>query len=69
MGSDEYVTPPHRFWWRKGWVRAEFIFIELPQIPKFTAPVFNLEIEGDGSDDEQCYVLANGWIAHNFQKL
>jgi hypothetical protein len=23
MGSEEYVTQGHRFWWRYGWVRAE----------------------------------------------
>lgn len=69
MDNMEYVTPGHRLWFRYGWVRAEYIFIELPSIPKFTGPVYNLEVEGDGSDDEQCYVLANGHIAHNFQKL
>ncbi len=31
--------------------------------------VFNLAIEGDGSDEEQCYTLANGRIAHNVLKL
>ncbi len=68
MGHDELVTFPHRFWWRLGWVRADLLFLELPR-RHFKGSVFNLEVEGDGSDEEQCYVLANGWIPHNFQKI
>ena len=69
MDNDELVTPAHRFWWKHGWVRAEHLFIGLPKIERFTGPVYNLEIDGDGSDDEQCYTLANGWIAHNTRKI
>lgn len=61
----EHVTPNHCFWFENDWQLAETIF---PFSFKFTGPVFNLEIEGDGSDEEQCYTLANGWIAHNARK-
>jgi hypothetical protein len=69
MGGDEYVTPSHRFWSRRSWEHAVFVFRgrgagNLP----FAGEVFNLSVEGDGSDDEQCFTLANGHIAHNVLK-
>jgi hypothetical protein len=67
MGNDEFVTPDHRFWIRRAWDRAAEIFLDV--ISRFTGAVFNLSIEGDGSDEEQCYTLANGWIVHNLNKL
>lgn len=67
VDSEEFVTPGHRFWFQHQWVRAEHIFTD--RINQFGGNVFNLEIEGDGSDEEQCYTLANGWIAHNVQKF
>jgi hypothetical protein len=66
LGGAELVTPGHRFWWHPGWVRAEHIFRK--EVEHHSGLVFNLEMEGDGSDEEQCFTLANGWIAHNFQK-
>jgi hypothetical protein len=70
MGNDEFVTPGHRFWFGpggsvEGWIPARNVF---PEGPRFTGTVFNLEIEGDGSDETQCYSLANGYIAHNVRK-
>lgn len=66
MGADELVTPPHCFWWQRAWSAAVKIFPAI--LSRFTGKVFNLDIEGDGSDEEQCYLLANGWIAHNQRK-
>lgn len=66
MSDTESVTPPHRFWYQRGWAQAVEIFTQT--IPRFVEDVFNLDIEGDGSDEEQCYALANGWIAHNARK-
>jgi hypothetical protein len=67
MGADEYVTPDHRLWFERSWQRAAIVFSPF-LIEKFYGVVCNLEIDGDGSDDEQCYTLANGQIAHNVQK-
>ncbi len=67
MGNDEYVTTEHRFWFRNTWTKAKRIFGDT--VPRFTGPVFNLDVCGDGSDEEQCYTLANGHIAHNALKL
>jgi hypothetical protein len=66
MSDTEFVTPPHRFWYQRAWARACEIFTKT--LARFTEDVFNLEIDGDGSDEEQCYTLANGWIAHNARK-
>jgi hypothetical protein len=66
MGNEEQVTPPHRFWAQRDWVQALHIFLTI--ISRLVGSVFNLEIDGDGSDEEQCYTLANGWIAHNLRK-
>lgn len=66
MGNGELVTPDHCFWFHRMWREAMFIFTT--EIPCLYGSVFNLEIEGDGSDEEQCYTLANGWIAHNVRK-
>jgi hypothetical protein len=70
MGNGEFVTPDHRFWLapggsHEGWLPARNIF---PPGPDFHGVVVNLEIDGDGSDEEQCYTLANGWLAHNLRK-
>lgn len=66
MGGD-FVTPEHRFWWKHFWQPAKAIFPFL--LTRFRGSVFNLDVEGDGSDEEQCYTLANGWIAHNMKSL
>ena len=66
MGDDEYVTPAHEFWCEFDWRAAKEIFPL--EIQLFVGTVHNLEIDGDGSDDEQCFVLANGRIAHNQRK-
>ncbi len=67
MGNQECVTPTHHFWFERRWTKAMVIF---PVVRASGARVvFNLAIEGDGSDEEQCYTLANGRIAHNVLKL
>jgi hypothetical protein len=68
MGGDEGVTPTHRFWHRSDWMRAEAVFVARP-VFSFRGRVLNLCIRGDGSDEEQCFTLANGWIAHNMRKF
>ncbi|MGH8358208.1 MAG: hypothetical protein ACRESF_12000 [Pseudomonas sp.] len=62
-----HVTPDHRFWSGTSdeWLPAKDFFAFAFE---FAGSVYNLEIDGDGSDQEQCYTLANGWIAHNVQK-
>jgi hypothetical protein len=64
MSCGEYVTLKHHFWVgvSHAWRPAREIW---DVARAFAGWVFNLEIEGDGSDEEQCYTLANGWIAHN----
>lgn len=58
------VTPDHRI--RKGmeWVRAASLF---DRVIQYQGPVYNLSIEGE-TDDEHCYRLANGYLAHNAYK-
>jgi hypothetical protein len=70
MGNGEFVTPDHRFWLapggsHEGWLPAHHLFAPGPD---FHGVVVNLEIDGDGSDEEQCYTLANGWLCHNLRK-
>lgn len=61
----EFVTPGHRLWSNRTWVRADEVFEAIaPEIVE-SKTVFNLEVDGDGSDETQCYTLANGWVAHN----
>ena len=59
------VTPTHRLWFGEKWIPAS-VFFQIST--RIQGKVYNLSIDGDGSDEEQCYALANGWIAHNVQK-
>lgn len=61
MPDGGLVTLEHRI--RKGdyWVRADSIF---SHEVLYRGPVYNLSIEGK-TDEEHCYRLANGYIAHN----
>ncbi|HLW79108.1 MAG TPA: Hint domain-containing protein [Terriglobia bacterium] len=66
MARGELVTPSHKLRSDDGhWLKAHCFF---GNYAGFDGTVFNLEIEGDGSDDEQCYQLENGRFAHNVQK-
>lgn len=64
MPDGALVTPSHRI--RKGmeWVPAATLFIRVVQ---YEGPVYNLIVEGE-NDDEHCYRLANGYLAHNTVK-
>ena len=64
MPDGGLVTPEHRI--RKGydWVRAADLF---KNIVHYAGPVYNMHVEG-ATDDERCYRLANGYLAHNTQK-
>lgn len=64
MGVGELVTPDHCLRQDRKWVPAQEIF---HGIRVFKGKVYNLAIEGD-SDDEHCYTLGNGWVAHNVFK-
>ena len=74
MGSGELVTPSHRIWkpirkrgYRGDWVQAQELFTEA--VP-FKGKVFNLVLlkSAKANDDHYCYLLANGYHAHNVRK-
>jgi hypothetical protein len=68
MGSGELVTPGHRMYMQDlhTWLPAKDIFhVEV----RFNGNVFNLVLIGKGkTDNSRCYLLKNGWYAHNLQK-
>lgn len=61
----EFVTPAHHIYSERTWVRADEVFSSCEKEIVESKTVFNLEVDGDGSDETQCYTLANGWVAHN----
>lgn len=64
----EFVTPNHHIWARRTWKPADEVFANSAVELAEGKTVFNLEVAGDGSDETQCYTLANGWVAHNARK-
>lgn len=62
MGKAELVTPQHLFKYGSGWVAARELFADEVF---YEGKVYNLHVRGERSFDERCYVLANGWTAHN----
>lgn len=64
MPEGELVTPCHRIRKGKYWVRADSLFSHEVH---YRGPVYNLAIEGK-TNDEHCYQLANGYMAHNVAK-
>lgn len=65
MPDGALVTPDHRI--RRGpeWVRAAELF---SRVVSYQGMVYNLGIEGE-SDEEHCYQLSNGYMAHNSNKV
>lgn len=64
MPDGAFVTPDQRI--RRGleWVRAAEMF---PRAVSYQGMVYNLGVEGE-TDDEHCYQLSNGYLAHNQNK-
>lgn len=65
MGNAELVTPGHRMYRAGLWVPAKECF---EKVAHFKGRVYNLELGHSKSDDSKCYLLLNGWTAHNQQK-
>lgn len=61
MGDGEYITPGHRVLRGDEWIPASDVWST--QVP-FTGKVYNLHVE-----NEHNYVLKNGAILHNYNKL
>ena len=64
MGNDEWVTPDHLMKSGENWVPASEIFKERKH---FVTTVRTLSMDATEYED-QCFVLANGHIAHNKQQ-
>jgi intein/homing endonuclease len=61
MGDGEYITPGHRVLRGDEWVPASDVW---PTQVHFSGKVYNLHVE-----NEHNYVLKNGAILHNYNKL
>lgn len=65
MGAGELVTPEHRIYKDGLWLQARELFTKT--VP-FKGQVFNLALPEAKSDDGHCFLLGNGWMAHNVFK-
>lgn len=67
MGKEEFVTPGHRIWSaaKSEWIPAGEVF---PKPIRFKGKVYNLALGEAKTDHSKCYLLANGWFAHNVVK-
>lgn len=61
MPCSGLVTPGHRFYWGREWLRADKFF---RREISYQGPVYNLTVEGI-TDEEHSYRLSNGYTAHN----